>query len=150
MKFFFWLALHGRLWTAECRKRHGLQQNAECALCDQDDESTDHLLASCVFVREVWYRLLAKVGFQHLCPGNDSSLVDWWLQARAQVPNPFRRGFDTLILLASWEVWKERNRRTFDNLSKPPAEVISLIRDEGDSWIVAGFKTLAPLFASGA
>lgn len=24
IKLFFWLALHGRLWTAERRKRHGL------------------------------------------------------------------------------------------------------------------------------
>jgi hypothetical protein len=28
VKFFFWLALHGRLWTAERRKRHGLQPDA--------------------------------------------------------------------------------------------------------------------------
>jgi hypothetical protein len=26
VKFFFWLALHGRLWTAERRRRHGLPQ----------------------------------------------------------------------------------------------------------------------------
>ena len=24
VKFFFWIALHGRLWTVEYRKRHGL------------------------------------------------------------------------------------------------------------------------------
>jgi hypothetical protein len=24
VKFFFWLALHGRLWTAERQKQHGL------------------------------------------------------------------------------------------------------------------------------
>jgi hypothetical protein len=34
VKFFFWLALHGRLWTAERRMRHGLQPDADCALCD--------------------------------------------------------------------------------------------------------------------
>jgi hypothetical protein len=64
VKFFFWLALHGRLWTAECRMRHGLQQHADCALCDRHDESTDHMLASCVYTREVWHRLLHQVGFQ--------------------------------------------------------------------------------------
>jgi hypothetical protein len=142
--------LHGRLWTAERQKRHGLQQSAACVLCDQADEFANHLLASCVFVREIWHWLLARVGFLHLCPDANSSLVDWWLQARAQAPNPFRRGFDTLVLLVSWEVWKERNRRMFENLSRTPAEVLALIRNEGDSWIAAGFRSLAPLFAFGA
>lgn len=32
VKFFFWLALHRRLWTAERRMRHGLQTNADCVL----------------------------------------------------------------------------------------------------------------------
>ena len=44
VKFFFWIALHGRLWTAEQRKRHGLQLDVACTLCDQLDETTDHLL----------------------------------------------------------------------------------------------------------
>ena len=33
VKFFFWLALHRRLWTAERRKRHGLQEADNYALC---------------------------------------------------------------------------------------------------------------------
>lgn len=55
VKFFFWLAIHGGLW-------------AVCALCDQDDETTDHLLTACVFAREVWYCLLRAVGLQQLTP----------------------------------------------------------------------------------
>ena len=33
LKFFFWLAIHGCIWTADRRRRHGLQDTAECALC---------------------------------------------------------------------------------------------------------------------
>lgn len=53
VKFFMWLALHGRLWTAERRKRHGLQDDDACVLCGQLPEATDHLLLSCVYSREV-------------------------------------------------------------------------------------------------
>jgi len=95
VKFFFWLALHGRLWTADHRKRHGLQPEATCALCDQDGETTDHLLASCPFTREVWARLLASAGHQYLAPGNNSTLADWWLLTLDEVPGTFRRAFDT-------------------------------------------------------
>lgn len=78
VNFFFWLALHGCLWTAERRMRHNLQQDAACVICDQHDETTDHLLASCVFVRKVWYRLLSRAGLEYLVPADDSRLADWW------------------------------------------------------------------------
>jgi hypothetical protein len=104
VKLFFWLALHGRPWTAEHRRRHGLQPSADCVLCAQDDESIDHLLASCVYTREVWHRLLSRIDFQHLGPSDDSLLADWWLQAWTLVPNAFRRGFDSFVLLVSWEI----------------------------------------------
>jgi hypothetical protein len=35
-KFFFWLLLHDRLWTAARRKRHGLQDDDVCIFCDQE------------------------------------------------------------------------------------------------------------------
>jgi hypothetical protein len=104
VKFFFWLALHGRLCTADRRKRHGLQPEAICALCDQADETTDHLLSSCPFTREVWARLLARVGLQHLVPESTATLADWWLQMRHDIPDSHRRAFDSLVLLVAWVI----------------------------------------------
>jgi len=149
VKIFFWLALHGRLWTAERRKRHGLQPEATCALCDQDDETTDHLLASCPFTREVWVRLLVKAGQQHLGPGHDSTVADWWLQTRDAVPDTFMRAFDSLVLLVSWVIWKERNNRTFNNATKTTIQVLALISDEIDSYIAVGYWCFASLFVVG-
>lgn len=61
VKFFFWLALHRRLWTAERRMRHGLQDVAGCALCGQAPETGEHLFLGCVFVRQLWFHLLAPL-----------------------------------------------------------------------------------------
>jgi len=149
VKFLFWLALHGRLWTAERRKRHGLQPEANCALCDQHDETTDHLLAYCSFTREVWVRLLAKAGLQQLGQSHDSTMADWWLQTRAAVPETFRRGFDSRVLLVSWVIWKECNRRTFDNDAKMTVQVLALVHEEADSCIAAGFQSFG-VAASGS
>ena len=55
VKFFFWLALHRRLWTAVRRRRHGLQANDDCVLCSQEPETADHLFAACVFTRALWH-----------------------------------------------------------------------------------------------
>jgi hypothetical protein len=86
VKFFFWLTLHGRLWTAERRKRHGLQPDATCALCDQMDETGDHFLCSCVYAREVWSRLLAAMASIATPPQRDACLLGWWMSAREDIP----------------------------------------------------------------
>lgn len=61
VKMFFWLALHRRLWTADRRKRHGLQDHDVCVLCDQDRETEPHLFLGCVFARQVWAAVLLPV-----------------------------------------------------------------------------------------
>lgn len=52
VRFFFWLVMHGRCWTAERRFRHGLQDSPVCIMCDQQDETMDHILLGCSFSRE--------------------------------------------------------------------------------------------------
>lgn len=53
VKFFFWLAVHERCWTASRRKKRGLQDSDACALCNQEPETMNHLLVHCVYTREV-------------------------------------------------------------------------------------------------
>ncbi|KAG0545813.1 hypothetical protein BDA96_02G394400 [Sorghum bicolor] len=145
IKFFFSLALQKRLWTAERRWRHGLQQHADCLLCGQEDETCDHLLAACVFTREIWYRILSTVGLQHTTPSPSDTLVNWWLVARKHVPGALSRGFDSLVLLVSWKLWKERNRRTFDGVCATTTQVLRWIRTKAKAGSRRGSPSL-PLF----
>lgn len=104
VKFFFWLALHGRLWTADRRHRHGLQPHATCILCNQDVETADHLLTVCPFTREVWARLLIRSDLLQLTPTADDSLANWWLNARDLVPAALKRAFDSAVITVTWVV----------------------------------------------
>ena len=63
------------------------------------------------------------------------------------MPTALRRGFDGMVLLVSWELWKERNRRTFDGANESTTQVLLRIRFEAEAYISAGFSKLAPLFA---
>ena len=60
-KFFMWLVTDYRWWTADRLATRGLPQE-RCQLCDQEEETIDHLLVSCVFTEHVWYLLQQQVG----------------------------------------------------------------------------------------
>jgi len=50
-RFFMWLVTHDRCWTADRLAGQGLPHPAQCPLCDQEEETINHLLVSCVFAR---------------------------------------------------------------------------------------------------
>lgn len=110
---FFWLALHRRCWTAERRKRHGLQINDSCIMCLQASETLDHIVLGCVFSREVWNRLLFRLGLVALA-ANDASTSSFG-GAGLGKDRACRKGFDSLVMASCWMLWKERNARTFRN-----------------------------------
>lgn len=145
-KFFIWLALHDCCWTAQRRKKRNLQNDDLCALCDQESESIDHLLVSCVFARQIWSTLLQKLGWAIVVPSTvDLSLADWWVSAHKRFTKAARKCFDSMVVLTSWCLWKERNRRTFDHQDRTVSELLALISDEVASWCLAGYHHLYPV-----
>jgi len=57
VKFFTWLAVKGRIWTADRSHRRGLTTDTDCRLCDHEVEIADHLLYTCSFTKQVWHSL---------------------------------------------------------------------------------------------
>lgn len=53
-KFFIWLCLHRRAWTADRRLRRGLQTHEQCPLCGAHQDTIDHQLAECAYTRQIW------------------------------------------------------------------------------------------------
>uniref|UniRef100_A0A453K6B6 Reverse transcriptase zinc-binding domain-containing protein n=1 Tax=Aegilops tauschii subsp. strangulata TaxID=200361 RepID=A0A453K6B6_AEGTS len=75
VKFFMWLALQDRCWTAERLAIHGLPHEPACALCDQEDETMQHLMAGCSFSHQVWYDVLAWDRFPTDLPTGDTDFL---------------------------------------------------------------------------
>jgi hypothetical protein len=67
-KFFIWLVFHNRVWTADRLAKRNLPHPESCPLCDQEDETINHLLVGCVFARQVWSLVLHQFGLLHLAP----------------------------------------------------------------------------------
>jgi hypothetical protein len=102
-KFFLWLAALNRCWTVDRLARRGLEHLERCPLCDQEDETVQHLLASCVFAREAWAHILSKVGLQHLSPSGDvKSFQVWWRSSKQRVDAAVKKSFNSLVALGAW------------------------------------------------
>ena len=103
----------------------------------------DHLLIAYPLSREVWFKLLRKAGWDSATQNlHMDHLASWWTEARKHVPKPNRRGFDSLVVLICWQLWKERNDRTFDRRVRTIEQVIDRIFDEIAAWSLAGFRHL--------
>lgn len=104
VKIFLWLALRRRHWTRDRRRRHGLDAQDNCYLCDQDPESINHIVANCSFSREVWFLVLRALGLQ-LPPAAATSLR-WWRAVQSLADGERRKGLNSLFALVSWQLWK--------------------------------------------
>ncbi|XP_062233892.1 uncharacterized protein LOC133931081 [Phragmites australis] len=116
-KFFVWLAVLNHCWTEDRLARRGLPHPSVCPLCDQAEETIQHLLISCVFARQVWFIVFQKFGLHNLVPQPDTSpLSGWWYRVIKGVDKQSRKDLNTFIILIMWELWKHRNDRIFNNV----------------------------------
>jgi hypothetical protein len=147
-KFFVWLVLHDRRWTAARRKRHNLQDDDSCGACLQLPETISHILVGCVFAREVWSNLLRRWNWLRLAASLSPFLefTDWWMWSRKQVHGDDRKAFDTLVVLVVWLLWKERNNRIFQNTNLLASDLVLRVLEEGKAWAYAGFSTFRGFF----
>jgi aryl carrier-like protein len=54
------------------------------------------------------------------------------------VDKALRKGFDSLLVLTWWTVWKERNNRSFNGAMQQAATLASWITEEASLWVHAG------------
>ena len=105
------VSLTKSLLDSDCLARQGLDHPERCPLCDQEEENIQHLLTSCVFTRSVWFSVLSLVRLQHLSAGTtkECTLMDWWRLALQHVRKHHHKGFNSLVVLVAWWIWKHRN-----------------------------------------
>ncbi|GJN40328.1 hypothetical protein PR202_gb29533 [Eleusine coracana subsp. coracana] len=80
-KIFIWLAVRNRCWTADRLAKRNLPHPSQCPLCDQE-EDVQHLLTTCVFARELWFKVLQPLGLERCVPSHhEKSFASWWRKA---------------------------------------------------------------------
>ena len=57
-------------------------------------------------------------------------IMSWWDKAVTVVPLTERRRFNGMVIYTFWNLWKERNRRIFNNNSESVMQVAARIKDD--------------------
>jgi hypothetical protein len=74
----------------------------------------DHLLLTCVYSHETWFIILCYYGLQRLTPQVELPFFEWLLNIGKQVHKLQCKGFDSLVILVVWSLWRKRNRCVHD------------------------------------
>lgn len=127
VRFFFWLMLQNRNWTAERLHARGLPHYPVCCLCDQEFETAAHLALLCPFAKEVWakfetqYPQAARLAFA------STTVNGWWTKARRGRHIEQKKKEISVAIYIFWHIWKERGSRIFEGLSATPDAVASRV-----------------------
>lgn len=103
------------------------------------------LLLGCVISMEIWLRVLHPLGLSAMLPDLEDELGQWWLRCRSMLGKGLRPGFDALVLLVCWTVWKERNCCTFRGEALSAVAMTRQRLLEANEWLDAGYSSLASL-----
>jgi hypothetical protein len=150
-RFFLWLVAHNRCWIADRLERRNLPHPDKCPLCDQEEETIQHLLIRCVFARQFWFALLQWCGLIGITPEQaESSLDEWWSRVGSRVSRTLKEGLITLLILGAWTIWRHRNDCVFNGSSPRVSTALAMAMEEARGWCMAGAKGLSLLFSGGS
>jgi hypothetical protein len=103
-------------------------------------DSASHIFVECVYARQVWLGCLTVLGIDVDIPCAQDSLQNWWKNARGRFRKKEKQGFDALVILITWRLWKQRNARVFNNHRKQFSVqgLVDQVIAEWELWSVAG------------
>ena len=108
-KFAAWLFIRNRVWTADRLARRGLPHNDKCTFCNSNEENAQHLFIGCAISNIIWSKVLTWTNLQMLTPNTNDTLQRWWQEARMRTTGTRRKKLDSITILTTWLLWKERN-----------------------------------------
>ena len=79
----------------------------------------------------------------------DSCFAEWWRKASARIPKSKRKGFNSVVILGAWSLWKQRNRCIFYGARPCLSTSEDGFKDEMWLWFSATAKNMHSLFYPG-
>jgi hypothetical protein len=120
----------------------------KCPLCDQEEETIEHLLLNCVFARQFWFTFLRQLNLQDISlQPDDKSFLEWWRRSNLIIVGAARRGLNSIFSLGGWVLWKHRNRCVFDAAVPSLAVALTKVGEKRLMLEMAGARGFSSLTA---
>uniref|UniRef100_A0A0A8Z6H5 Uncharacterized protein n=1 Tax=Arundo donax TaxID=35708 RepID=A0A0A8Z6H5_ARUDO len=85
----------------------------------------------CSYTKEVMEMIrIWSNGLVRLPSQAETITKDWWNALIQECSRAQRRKTTAIVMVALWNVWKERNQRVFEDKTSLPSHVFSLIKEE--------------------
>ena len=117
-KLFAWILIQNKQLTADNLTVRSWPHLTSCPLCNGPPETGHHLCLLCPFAQMVWLQVSTwenLVISQQALPTDFDNIKDWWEAAAHSFHQSQRRKFNGMAIYIMWNLWKERNRRVFQN-----------------------------------
>jgi hypothetical protein len=59
---------------------------------------------------------------------------DWWSRTESLTPNIPRKGFNMMVILVAWWLWKHRNACVFDGVAPSTGTILQHIHEDATLW----------------
>ena len=94
------------------------------------------------------HRFLSCFGIQAVTPlPKDVDFFLWWQQAGDRISAGALPGFNTLVVLGAWSIWRTRDDAVFDRIAPSVDRALLLAQDKAELWMLAGAKGLSAVVA---
>jgi hypothetical protein len=144
-RFFIWLLLQDRIWTAARLQVRQWPNEYFCQLCVRNLETAHHLFDECSVARNIWHRIGQWARTMELEPVSwtiTANVREWFILRMNQLPSSAKNGLRSLIVLTIWEIWRERNSGIFMKKGKQVQGIVEAIQDKANTWAQVGNKGL--------
>ena len=110
---FAWEAAWGKVLTLDQLKRRGMTFANRCFMCEEEEETIDHLLIHCKFAKMLWDLFLSIVGISWVFPHSVLHTLLAW--QGCAVGKKRKKIWLAAPLCLFWNLWRARNRLVFEN-----------------------------------
>jgi hypothetical protein len=91
--------------------------------------------------------ILTPIGLSFVGPKRrDSDFVERWRKASTRIPKSKRKGFNSMVILGAWSLWKQRNRCVFYGARPCLSTLEDGFKDEMRLWFSVGDRNMRSLF----
>ena len=113
MGIFSWEAAWGKILTLDNLKRRGVAFANRCFMCEEEEETIDHLLIHCRSAKMLWDLFLTMVGISWVFPHSVLHTLLAW--QGGVVGKKRRKIWTTAPSCIFWALWCARNKLVFEN-----------------------------------